>query len=79
MFAEDEIAALAYTEALTVFDLSAFAEHHERLARFFDEKSVAEIAAVVINMNVWTRLKLAQGAVPVLDEVAPNDVGRSGR
>ena len=75
MFAEDEVAALAYTEALTIFDLSAFAEHHERLARLFDEKSVAEIAAVVINMNVWTRLKLAQGAVPVLDDVAPNDVG----
>ena len=27
---------------------------------------VAEIAAVVINMNVWTRLKLAQGATPSL-------------
>jgi AhpD family alkylhydroperoxidase len=78
MFAEDEVAALAYTEALTVFDLSTFAEHHERLTRFFDEKAVAEIAAVVINMNVWTRLKLAQGAVPVLDEVAPNDAGRNG-
>lgn len=77
MFTEDEVAALAYTEALTIFDQSAFAEHHERLARFFSEKSIAEIAAVVINMNVWTRLKLAQGAVPALDNVAPNDVGRS--
>lgn len=77
MFAEDEVAALAYTEALTIFDQSAFAEHHERLARFFDKKSVAEIAAVVINMNVWTRLKLAQGAVPVLDNEASNDVDRS--
>jgi AhpD family alkylhydroperoxidase len=71
MFTEDEVAALAYTEALTTFDPHAFAEHHERLAQFFDEKSVAEIAAVVINMNVWTRLKLAQGAVPVLDDGAP--------
>jgi len=77
MFAEDEVAALAYAEALTVFDVAAFAEHHDRLARFFDEKSVAEIAAVVINMGVWTRLKLAQGAVPVLDDIAPNDVGPS--
>ncbi|WP_374953699.1 carboxymuconolactone decarboxylase family protein [Arthrobacter sp. Y81] len=79
MFAEGEGAALAYTEALTAFDVSAFAEHHERLARFFDEKFIAEFAAVVINMNVWTRLKLAQVAVPVLDTVAPNDVGRVGR
>ena len=29
------------------------------------EKAIAEIAAIVINMNLWTRLKLAQGAVPV--------------
>jgi len=71
MFADDEVAALAYTEALTTFDLNAFAECHERLARSFEEKAVAEIAAVVINMNVWTRLKLAQGAVPVLNELAP--------
>lgn len=76
LFSEDEGAALAYTEALTVFDGPAVAGHHELLARFFDEKSVAEIAAVVINMNVWTRLKLAQGAVPVLGEAPPNDLGR---
>jgi hypothetical protein len=25
---------------------------------------VAQIVAVVINMNVWTRLKLAEGAMP---------------
>lgn len=78
MFAEDEAAALAYTEALTVFDPIAFATQHERLTRFFDEKSVAEIAAVVINMNVWTRLKLAQGAVPVLDDAASDNPGLSG-
>ena len=29
--------------------------------------AIAEIAAIVINMNLWTRLKLAQGAVPVED------------
>jgi alkylhydroperoxidase family enzyme len=68
MFSEDEAAALAYTEALTVFDLAAFPARHEELARFFDETEIAEIAAIVINMNLWTRLKLAQGAVPVVDE-----------
>lgn len=59
MFAEDEGAALPCRQALTVFDLSIFAEHHERLARLY-EKSVAEIAAVVINLNDWTTLKLPQ-------------------
>lgn len=29
------------------------------------ETEIAELAAIVIHMNVWTRLKLAQGAVPV--------------
>jgi len=71
MFRDDETAALAYAEALTLFDQSVFAECHERLAAHFDEQAIAEIAAVVINMNVWTRLKLAQGAVPAL--VAPGD------
>jgi len=79
MFGADEAAALAYTEALTVFDTTDFATQHEQLARFFDEKSVAEIAAVVINMNVWTRLKLAQGAVPVLDDPPPDNLGPSRR
>ena len=65
MFSESEAAALAYAEALTLFDQAAFPAHHEELTRFFDETAIAEIAAVVINMNVWTRLKLAQGAVPV--------------
>ena len=79
MFTQDEATALDYTESLTIFDTTAFATHHERLTRFFDETAVAEIAAVVINMNVWTRLKLAQGAVPVLDQVAPKaEVGAGG-
>ena len=39
---------------------------HEELRLHFTEREVAEIAAVVINMNVWTRLKLAQGATPSL-------------
>ena len=68
MFTEREGAALAYAEALTVFDLRDFAEDHEQLTRYFDEQAIAEIAAVVINMNVWTRLKLAQGAVPVVND-----------
>jgi AhpD family alkylhydroperoxidase len=65
MFSEQESAALGYTEALTLFDQAAFPARHDDLARFFDEIAVAEIAAVVINMNLWTRLKLAQGAVPI--------------
>lgn len=65
LFTHQESAALAYAEALTVFDQVAFAASHARMTELFDERGIAEVAAVVINMNVWTRLKLAQGATPV--------------
>ena len=42
-----------------------FEEIHRRLTEFYSEKEIAELAAIVINMNLWTRLKLAQGAMPV--------------
>lgn len=65
MFTPAEQAALAYCEALTAYPLADFGARHDALAAHFDEKSIAEIAAIVINMNLWTRLKLAQGQVPV--------------
>lgn len=65
MFSTKEQAALNYCEALTVFNQEKFAAAHDELRIHFTERDVAEIAAVIINMNVWTRLKLAQGAVPV--------------
>ena len=65
MFTEEEQAALAYCEGLTEYAVSGFPALHERLRGHFDEKQIAEIAALVINMNLWTRLKLAQGATPV--------------
>lgn len=68
MFSDVEQAALAYCEALTAYDLQGFPSIHAALAIHFDEKAVAEIAAIVINMNLWTRLKLAQGQVPVAGE-----------
>ena len=69
MFSPIEKVALAYCEGLTTYDIARFPELHDALRTHFDEKEVAEIAAVVINMNVWTRLKLAQGATPAADEV----------
>ena len=68
LFSPAEKAALAYCEGLTTYDIARFARLHDALREHFDELEVAEIAAVIINMNVWTRLKLAQGAVPVADQ-----------
>lgn len=68
LYSRAESAALAYCEALTKFDQLRFAAAHDAAAMLFAPEEIAEIAAVVINMNVWTRLKLAQGAVPVETE-----------
>ena len=70
MFSHAEKVALAYCEGLTVYDIARFGALHDELRIHFDEKEVAEIAAVIINMNVWTRLKLAQGATPAADAAA---------
>ena len=65
-------AALAYTEAMTrVADATVaddFGARHDALAEHFSREEILEIIGVVINMNVWTRLKVAEGAVPGLAE-----------
>jgi AhpD family alkylhydroperoxidase len=70
LFSDAERAALEYAEALTrASDTTvrqAFQQYHDSLAVHFEEAVMLEIVAVVVNMNVWTRLKLAQGAMPVL-------------
>ena len=65
LYSESERVALAYCEGLTDFDVPGFSGLHEGLEVHFNEQQIAEIAAIVINMNLWTRLKMAQGAQPV--------------
>ena len=52
MFSGQERAALAYCEALTIFNQERFAVAHEELRTHFSERDVAEMAAVIINMNL---------------------------
>jgi hypothetical protein len=52
---------------LTDYDLPGFPPLHAALAEHFSQKQVAEIAATGINKNLWTRLKLAQSAIPVAE------------
>ena len=72
LFSDAEQAALAYAEALTraadATESQDFQQVHERMAAYFDEEERLEIVGVVINMNIWTRLKLAEGARPALLE-----------
>jgi AhpD family alkylhydroperoxidase len=68
LHSEAEQAALRYAEALTrAADADrdgAFQRFHDELARHFSREEMLEIVAVVVNMNVWTRIKLAEGAMP---------------
>jgi AhpD family alkylhydroperoxidase len=64
LFNEKEKSALTYADALNKGKGKKFDKTHQQLLRFFSVDEIAEIAAIVINMNVWTRIKLAQGAVP---------------
>jgi alkylhydroperoxidase family enzyme len=68
LHSEAEQAALRYTEALTrVADTdrdAASRRFHDALAAHFSPEEMLEIVAVVVNMNVWTRIKLAEGAMP---------------
>lgn len=70
LYTDAEKAALTYTEALTRLDNDAMAKHfpryHQQLTKYYSEKEIVELAGIVINMNIWTRLKLAEGALPNL-------------
>ncbi|MGI9627516.1 MAG: carboxymuconolactone decarboxylase family protein [Longimicrobiales bacterium] len=70
LYSDSERAALAYCEGLTAFDVPGFSSLHEGLGTHFNSQQIAEIAAIIINMNLWTRLKMAQGATPVAVEEA---------
>lgn len=65
LYGEKEKAALAYADVLSEGTAKDFQDYHDAVATHFSETEIAEIAAIVINMNVWTRLKLAQGETPI--------------
>ena len=68
LHSEAERAALRYAEALTGVARSdrdpAFQRLHDALVEHFRPEEMLEIVGVVVNMNVWTRIKLAEGAMP---------------
>ena len=70
LYSDAEQAALRYAEALTraadTDQDAAFQRFHDALAENFNPEQMLEIVGVVVNMNVWTRIKLAEGAMPSL-------------
>ena len=67
LYSDVEKVALAYCDVLTDGISKDFQSYHDALAKHFDERGIAEIASIIINMNVWTRLKLAQGETPFVE------------
>jgi AhpD family alkylhydroperoxidase len=67
LFTTKEKATLAYCDALTEGTKVGFQKFHQAMTQYFSEVEIAEIAAIIINMNVWTRLKLAQGETPYFE------------
>ena len=66
LYTDKEKITLAYCDILSEGQAKDFQTYHDAMVKYFDEQEIAEIAAIVINMNLWTRLKLAQGATPKL-------------
>ncbi len=66
LFTDAEKAALEYTESLTKQHKNSIAKNfnqvHQQLTKYYTEKQIIDIAGIVINMNIWTRLKMAEGA-----------------
>ncbi len=67
LFTKKEKTALAYCDALTEGIHKDFQKYHTEMTHYYSEVEIAEIASIVINMNVWTRLKLAQGETPYFE------------
>lgn len=70
LYTEIEKNVLAYTDELTEGNTKDFDQYHKSLQPYFNEVEIAELAAIIINMNLWTRLKLAQGQVPYSTEAS---------
>ena len=75
LYSDAEKAAIEFAEALTQLDNKANAKQfpnlYQQLAKFYTEQQIIELAGIVINMNIWTRIKLAEGA-----QARPIDQGK---
>lgn len=63
-FTDAEVAALAYTEALSGLRQGDIQPAHDELRRHFDNAAIEALTMVIINMDVWTRLFFARGHSP---------------
>jgi AhpD family alkylhydroperoxidase len=61
VYTEEEKAVLALTEEITLISNHVSEETYENAAKYYDEKSLAEIIMMIITINAWNRIGIATG------------------
>lgn len=61
VFTEEEKAILTLTEEVTMISNHVSEATYQNVAKFFDEKYVADIIMMIITINSWNRLAISTG------------------
>ncbi|PWB18710.1 carboxymuconolactone decarboxylase family protein [Flavobacterium sp. HTF] len=61
VYTDEEKAVLALTEEVTLISNHVSEETYENAAKYYDEKSLAEIIMMIITINAWNRIGIATG------------------
>lgn len=61
VYTEAEKALLALTEEVTLISHHVSDATYANVARFFDEKSIAEILMMIVTINAWNRIAISTG------------------
>lgn len=67
-FTPQEVAAFAYTEALSELRVADIDAAHRTLRQHFDEAAIEALAMVIVNSDLWARLFFARGYTPRVAE-----------
>lgn len=61
VYTDEEKAVLALTEEVTLISHHVSEETYDNAAKYFDEKTLAEIIMMIITINAWNRIGIATG------------------
>lgn len=64
LFTDKEKSALAYTEAVTLSDMTTTAEHFDQLGHYFDDEAIVELTALIAFQNLSSKFNAALGVTP---------------
>ncbi|WP_175480363.1 carboxymuconolactone decarboxylase family protein [Gracilibacillus ureilyticus] len=64
-YSEEEKAALELTEAVTMISSNGVSDQvYEKVRQHFDEKQYIDLVGLIITINCWNRLSIANNNVP---------------